>query len=199
MKNEREKQGLTLEDISKATKIRVKQLAKIEQGYWKSFSSRTYIQGIIKVYGAYLKLPEDKLLAFFRREYERKDANKFSQKLPENHYTPLSRKIFWVLTAAATFLFVLYFGYQLTVYLSPPEVKIISPTSSIIKRKSKFELQGETEKDSRVLVNKRAVYLDEKNVFRTMIPIPDKKVHVHIEVTGANGKTTTLDKDYTKE
>lgn len=199
LQEEREKRGLTLLDVEKATKIRKKQLSSIEKGIWSGFSSRTYIQGIIKLYGNFLGLPEEKLLAFFRREYEKKDNPRFKQKIETHHYTPITTKVFFVLMALAGFIFLSYFGYQIKVYLSPPTVTILSPQTLTIKRQSKFELVGQTEKDSSVQINGRDVYLDGQNQFSTMISIPDKRKEVTIIVTGANGKKTVVKKTYIKE
>ena len=73
LKKERERLGLTLENVEKATKIRKKSLIDIENGDFKKFASKTYVLGIIRSYGDFLNLDAFKLAAFFWREYERTD------------------------------------------------------------------------------------------------------------------------------
>src|SRR5690348_16578344 len=66
---ERKKQGLSLDEIAKATKIRRSFLEAIEKGEYKKLPSSAYAQGFVKNYVAYLGLPEKELLALFRREF----------------------------------------------------------------------------------------------------------------------------------
>ena len=84
LKNEREKKGLLLSDIEKKIKIREKYLKAIEDENWNYFSSKIYITGILKNYSRVLNLDHKKVLAFFRRDYEKKEEVKFKKKLPVN-------------------------------------------------------------------------------------------------------------------
>ena len=67
---ERIKKGYTLEEVSKATKIKVHFLQAIEKGDYKKLPSGTYAQGFVKNYAGFLKLPEHEMLALFKREYD---------------------------------------------------------------------------------------------------------------------------------
>ena len=72
LKKQRKKKGLTLLEVEKKIKVRLKFLKAIEDNNW-SFSSKVYISGIIKNYAQFLDLDKDKVLAFFRRDYEKND------------------------------------------------------------------------------------------------------------------------------
>jgi len=198
LREAREKQNLTLEDIEGAIKIRRKNLVAIEAGEWGVFPSKIYIQGIISSYGKFLKLEEDKLIAYFRREYEQRDPLHFKTKATKEQFTPHARKIAKRIILAIVFLFVMYFTYQLKIFYTPPKVTILEPKNTTFK-KEKITLKGETEADSVITVNGKAVFLNEKNLFQTDVPLPEAINSVTIEVTGANGKKTIIKKVFTRK
>src|SRR3990167_9691672 len=157
LREAREKQNLTLEDIEGAIKIRRKNLVAIEGGQWDVFPSKIYIQGIISSYGKFLKLEEDKLIAYFRREYEQRDPLQFKTKAPKEQFTPHARKIAKRIILAIVFLFVMYFTYQLKIFYTPPKVTILEPNNTTFKNE-KITLKGETEKDSVITINGKLVF-----------------------------------------
>lgn len=200
LNRERKNKNLSLADIEKKTKIRIKSLKAIETSDWSEFPSRTYILGIISSYGDCLGLDKDKLSAFFRREYEKKESMKFSRKIPHQQFKPFTRTLLKLLIIAIFITFSAYFGFQLKAYYSPPFVEIIKPEKTTFsKRTDKFELIGKTQKDSIVEINKERAYLDDKQLFKTFIPLAEGKTKVTIVVTGANGKKTVLTQIYEKK
>jgi cytoskeletal protein RodZ len=199
LKEERLKRNLTFEQIEKITKIRKKNLEAIEEGNWKLFSSKTYIVGIINTYSRYLGLDANKLNAFFRREYERNEDLKFKAGVDTNKVTPQKKKNFKIIVVTVSLIFLIYFGYQIKVYLTPPKVQMLQPTQKTYTIEDKIKLVGLTEKEAIVFVNGDRVYLDENNKFSTYIPLTQPKNDVTIEVTGANGKKTTLKEEYFKK
>src|SRR3990167_7155959 len=111
LKNTRIEKNLTLEDVEKGTRIRKKYLNAIETEQWDSFPSLTYILGTIKNYGNFLGLPEEKLMAFFRREYESGEDNKFSTRLPSAYFSSKTKKVIRLILGTILVLFLVYFSY----------------------------------------------------------------------------------------
>lgn len=198
LQRERKNKNISLEEIEKVTKIRKKNLIAIEQNKWDGFPSKTYILGVIKSYGKYLNLNEEKLAAFFRREYERKEDIAFKTRVSKKHFTP-HRKRFFIATLAIVFIiFGIYFGYQIISFFSPPTVTIIEPQKTQFRNEDKIELVGKTEKEAIVLINGERVFLDKDNVFHVNVPLASTKNFITIEVTGANGKKTVVNKVFEK-
>ena len=71
---ERVKKGYSLDEVSKATKIRSSFLLAIEKGEYKKLPSSTYVHGFVRNYARFLGLPEHEILALFKRQY---DEDKF--------------------------------------------------------------------------------------------------------------------------
>ena len=80
LKKQRLKKKLTLEQAEKDLRIRKKYLEKIENNNW-DFASKIYIMGILKNYARYLELDENKILAFFRREYSKVEEVEFKKRI----------------------------------------------------------------------------------------------------------------------
>lgn len=198
LKKEREQLGLTLEQVEKATKIRKKSLIDIENGDFKKFASKTYVLGIIRSYGDFLNLDALKLAAFFRREYERTDESHFKQRVSKQELTSNRKRVFGFIIALVLLCFGAYFAYQVKLYLTPPQISIISPTKTSYKNEQKIELVGKTEKEASVSVNGERVYINEQQIFKTFIPLVLKENIVRIEVIGANGRKATITKTFYK-
>lgn len=198
LKNQREKAGYTFQQIEKITKIRSKNLEAIEQSNWGQFSSHTYVIGMVRSYGKFLGIDEEKLLGIFRREYEQKDEIRSESKMQKKHFIPYAQRVFKVIVIMVIIALMSYFGYQLKLFLSPPHIIIISPKQTVFKSEKKVELVGKTEKESIVTVNGERVYQNRENVFRIFIPLANAENKVVIEVVGANGKKTVLHKTLKK-
>lgn len=93
LQKERIDKGIALLDIEKQIKVREKYLRAIEENNWDFFSSKIYITGILKNYSRLLGLDEKKVLAFFRRDYEKKDEVKFKRKVSQQYLTPETRQV----------------------------------------------------------------------------------------------------------
>ncbi len=194
LKNKRRERGLSLEDIYKQTRIRVEMLDDVENERWYKFSSKVYIVGILKKYSSVLGLDEMRVLAFFRRDYEKDEKISFKKKISNKYFTPLTKRIislFLFLTSAAIFF---YFLFQLFTYLSPPYLKILRPKVWIADKRGYIEIVGQVRPDSQVSVEGDIVRLDDKGIFRYKLPVVPSLHEVKIKVVGANGKVTLFRK-----
>jgi len=143
-----------------------------------------------------LGLDERKILAFFRREYERIEEIKFKEKVSTSYLSSDSKK-----TIIAGFIFVCillvgYFSYQLFQYLKPPAVQILSPIQDTFKREAIIKIVGKTEKEAAVTILGERIYLNKEGIFEYVMPLKQKENRIVIEVVGANGKKTVLQKTF---
>lgn len=91
LKKAREEKKLSLEEVHKITKIRLKYLEAIEKGDWKALPGIAYVRGFIKVYSDVLGLDPEKMMVLFRREY--KDLEK-TEVLPQSFKEDISENSF---------------------------------------------------------------------------------------------------------
>lgn len=192
LKDAREKRKLSIRDIEKNIKVREQFIRALEEDKWSAFTSRIYITGILKNYSRFLGLDERKILAFFRREYERIEEIKFKEKVSTTYLSSDSKK-----TIIAGFIFVCillvgYFSYQLFQYLKPPAIQILSPMQNTFKREAMIKIIGKTEKEAAVTILGERIYLNNEGIFEYIMPLKQKENSIVIEVVGANGKKTVL-------
>jgi cytoskeletal protein RodZ len=199
LQKERSIQGLTLLDIEKKTKIRVKFLQAIEKNNWGYFSSKVYIIGILKNYSRLLGLDEKKVLAFFRRDYEKKDELRFKQKISQRYLAPETRQILRRGFMVLILFFVLYFGYQLKQYFSPPKLVILSPKKTTFFREDRIKISAKTEKDATVVISGERIYQNTEGVFEYTFPLNIGKNILIIDLTGANGRKTKIENIFIRE
>lgn len=198
LKNAREKQGISISDIEKKIKVRAKFLQAIESNNLDIFSSKIYITGIIKNYARFLGLDDKKVLAFFRRDYERKEEVKFKTRISNKYLTPETKRVVLIIISLIVLFFALYFGYQLKQFFSPPILTVISPLTNTFTIEDKVKFVGKTDKDAAVTIFGERIYEDKYGVFTYDFPLKNGKNELVIEIVGANGKKTVITKTYTK-
>jgi hypothetical protein len=199
LKQERERQKIPISSVIKQIKVREKFIIAIEENNWKYFTSTIYISGLIKNYSKFLGLEPKKILAFFRRDYEKKEEIKFKKKISSKYLTPETKKAITFFVSFILFLFIIYFGYQLKIYFSPPVVAIVSPTSTKFRSETKIIVKIKTEKEAMVTVSGERIYQNKEGSFEYELPLQKGKNEITVEVVGANGKKTVLKKTYIKE
>lgn len=198
LKKQREKLNISLAEVEKLIKMRQKFLAAVEENNWNIFSSKVYIEGIIKNYSKFLGLDSKKTLAFFRRDYERLELVKFKRKVSSQHLAPETKKIVTGLLIFISLLFITYFGFQLKLYLSPPKLTVTSPKTDKFTKEDKIKIIGKTEKDAAITIFGERVYQNSEGEFEFEFPLHQGKNELVIEVVGANGKKTIVKKIYEK-
>lgn len=199
LKKQREDQGKSLTEIEKVIRVREKFLKAVENNDWNYFSSKVYISGVIKAYSKILDLDQERMTAFFRREYEKKDRVEFKKKIASKYLSSSTKKLMILGLISIFLLFFTYFGYQLKRYFSPPAVKIISPKQSVFTSLDKIKIKGETEKEAVISIFGERVYQNKEGMFEYDLPLHEGKNDLKIEVIGANGKKAVLTKEYYKK
>lgn len=194
----RERKKISLRDVEKQIKVREQFIRALEEDKWYSFTSRIYVTGILTNYARFLELDERKILAFFRREYERSEELRFKEKVSTSYLSSDSKKTLFVGFIFICVLLVSYFSYQLFQYFKPPTVQILAPTSTLFKRELTVKIIGKTEKEAVITIMGERVYQNKEGIFEYVIPLKQKENTVLIEVIGANGKKTVLEKIFRK-
>lgn len=165
LKEEREKKIFTLEEIEKATKIRLELLQALEADDYQKLPPPTFIQGFIKNYGKFLKLDSEKLLAIFRREFS---EHKHPPRILESFQNPLDKKGFRItptkfISMIVILLLLVFFAYLWFEYrflVGPPTLDILSPQNNITVESQIIEIKGRTNPETKVTINSQEVSVD---------------------------------------
>lgn len=90
LRQAREQLGLTLEEVERATRIRVRNLAILESGDWNTLASTVQARGFLKNYAEFLGLDAERLLT---RYAEALQSRRTRPRAAESVSTPASRTV----------------------------------------------------------------------------------------------------------
>lgn len=197
LEEERIRRDISLEEVGKATKIRVSYLMALEQGEYHKLPSSAYINGFIKNYVDYLGLPQKEYLALFRREFNEKEHLRvLPQSLTPKEELPFHRFKFNNTVFGGAVLFVLLLTYLLFQYryavINPP-LSILSPKEGEVLSRS-ITLMGQTDPDATVIVNEIPVAVDSNGKFTKQVSLFPGKTTIRIKAQNRIGKETEIER-----
>ncbi len=195
----RNERGITLIQAEKHTRVRRRYLSAIEDENWTLFTSQVYIAGVIRSYSSYLGLDPEKAMAYFRRDYEKKEHTTFKKKLPRLQFLPETQKLVIGAFSVIILFFVFYFGYQINLYLAPPKITIIAPEKHSFRNVEKITIIGHTQSESVVTIFGEELFPNELGIFEYDYPLKKGTNTLEIKIKGANGKVTNHIEQYSLE
>jgi len=198
LQEERISRGLTLEDVSLATKIKAAFLSAVEKGEYKKLPSGTYVLGFVRNYARFLGLPERELLALFKREY---DEEKFIKVLPEGLARrddfPLKRIKIAQTFKALILIFIVLSAYIIFQYRSAifnPPLNVSTPKEGEIIKTSQITVVGKTDPNSTVFINSETASLDKNGNFKKTIGVFIGKSKITIKAVNNFNKITIVER-----
>jgi cytoskeletal protein RodZ len=195
LKEARLAKGLTLEEVSQATKIRSSFLASIEKGEYHSLPSSSYAQGFVRNYAEFLGLPQREILALFKREY---DEEKYYSVLPEGFVQqeklPIKRikirqaalLIIGILLLLGGFLF-----YQYRSAFFDPQLVVTEPKEQS-QTQQEIVVIGRTDLNATVFVNNLPVTVNQDGSFMKKITAFPGRNTIIIKSINRFGRETTV-------
>lgn len=195
LKEARIAKGISLVDVEKQTKIRLKFLEAIEQDAYHLLPSPVYAKGFVKNYSEFLGLDSNVVMAFFRRQSEdikrfvilpkkAMDINDTSVRLTPGRFITL-------LLIGFSILFLSYFFIQYKKLQKAPELTITKPISESIVGEKKLDIMGETNSDTTVTVNGVSVTVRGDGKFFTQVTLEPGVNTITVTATSRFGKTAT--------
>lgn len=171
LKSERVKKGLSLEDVSQKTKIQVAFLQAIEERNYHKLPSSSYAKGLVRNYAQSLGLNIEKVLAFFRREYEEKVP---PVKIPPQPIdaplialTPAKVLTFFVSAVIIVFLLVLFWQYKS--FAGKPILLVSYPLNQTTIDRPFVTVSGRTDKDAKVFINGEETRVSTEGIFEQIV------------------------------
>lgn len=196
---ERRRKRLTIEEVSKGTKIRPQFIEALEKGDYKKLPSSAYVQGFIKIYAEFLGLPKREILALFRREFNERE---YIDVLPESFTNPSHRLFAGLRIGQATivisiiFLFVLSFiFFQYKAALFAPSLVVISPLENQVITSPTTTVAGNTEQNVTVTIDDNPVVVANDGTFKKDIIVLAGTSNITVKAVNNFGRETTVVRD----
>jgi len=188
--------GFSLEDVAKATKIKTEFLVFIENGEYQKLPSPSYASGFVRNYARFLGLPDEEILAIFRREFDEDKAYKVLPKgFAEKQDFPLVQFKVRQAVLIAVIILLFFSGYLLFQYrdafLNPP-LTVTSPQEGAITS-SQIKIAGNTDPNATVYVNSDAVTVDQDGNFEKVINVFPGKTTISVKAVNKFSRETEKD------
>lgn len=193
---ERKKQNLSLEEVARATKIRVDFLSAIEGGDYKKLPGVSYAHGFVRNYARFLGLPVEKSLALFRREFDEKKSmevlprgltNQGEFSLPKFR---IGRST--ILIAAILVIIVLFLLFQYRSAFFNPDLRVEAPLENQTVNSLIVEVKGKTDPNSTLSVENEQVPIEKNGSFRKGITVFPGRTSIDFQVENKFGRITAV-------
>lgn len=169
---------MTLQDISRATRIQVKYLEFLESGEYEKLPADVYVRGFLRSYARYLNVDEEALVKLYERERNIQEnlGRETRVQTVQSSFAPLS----FVITSrslAMVGIFLLVFGAFYYLYrefrnfAAEPQLIVFEPKNGTVVDGQEVTVRGKTDKGSQVTLNDQGVFVDSEGVFSDTVPV----------------------------
>lgn len=197
LKKARIEKKLSLDEVEKNIKIRIKFLSALEENSWHKLPSLPYIKGFLKNYSLFLDLNPEEIIAIFRRQFRQQEKEPL---LPEGLTHPLDEPLIkltpkTISFVAVFFFFLFFFGYLFFQYrnlTNPPFLNIRSPREGEILKSDLVLITGKSDQDAVVSVNNQRVALNQDGQFTTSLNLSPGVNSILIESISKFGRKRSI-------
>lgn len=199
LKETREANFYSLEEVEKAIKIRKELLIALESDDYSKLPPPTYVQGFIKNYAKFLKLEEGKMLAVFRREFSDK-RNKpyimdaFANPLKKSKFKITPGRILGLVVILIVFSFFAYLWFQYRQFVGSPALSVISPVDQLTTDNPEVLVQGNTDPEVKVAVNGQDIAVGATGDFKENIALSSQVNKITISATSKFGQKIQIER-----
>lgn len=192
----RKKEGISLEDAAKATKIRIAFLSALEQGKYYNLPSSTYAQGFLRNYASFLKLPVKETLALFKREFDEREhlglLPKSFTNPPHSSFFPFRIGNLGLFIFLGTIFIFGFLGFEYRTAFINPQLNISQPKENTVITSPTVSVQGKTDVNNTVTVNDQQTLISADGNFTKIIPLLPSDTTITIKAVNSFGRKTTI-------
>lgn len=195
LKTARGKKGLAFKQIQQEIKIHPRFLQALERGDYSVFASPVHIKGFLRTYARFLGLDEKEVMAFFRREYDEKRAQKEVSRVK-----PLSGpRVFWTpgwivgaVGALLVFVFLGYLFWSYQHYAGAPFLVVDQPASDLTTEETVIEVRGRVSRGAEVSLNGEGLPVSEDGRFHSTVSLGYGMNALEFVATNPFGRKTVV-------
>lgn len=178
LKEVRDEKRISLAEASRATRIQVKYLEKLEEGKFSELPADVYVKGFLRSYAAYLGISDLALIKAYDREKEiqknikKKDLKEtFNRPIDISTFAVTPKHLVVALSAILVFLGFFYIYREANLFISTPRLVVAEPMDGAEIGERSVSVSGMAERDAEVTINDQIVIVDDEGNFRADIGI----------------------------
>lgn len=191
LKNERLRKKLTLEEVEKATKIRLKNLLAIENSSYGKLPHATFVKGLLKNYADYLGLRPESVVAFYRREIAENTGMEHPKKpLSENKLRITPNFVTALTVGFLTIIFIFFLFISGRGIFVGPRLIIDEPQNNTVYNQAELKIKGQTDAETRLVLNGAELKVENDGRFSQIITLTPGLNVLTLEAVNKAGRTT---------
>lgn len=191
LKEERLGRGLSIDQLSRLTKIDPKYIQALESNKFSLLPSSTFAKGFVRNLAISLSRDPDEMVALFRRDFQ--ESFKSTPLLKRTKPFRLnqvfnSQAALWILGAS---VFLIYLVFQYRAVLTPPKLSISSPVANSVLG-SPVTIEGQTQAGAVIDINNGLkITPDSTGRFATKLTFDNGETKIVVTSTTRFGRSTT--------
>lgn len=199
LRETRESQFYSLEDVERRTKIRKEMLSLLENDDFEHLPPATFVRGFIKNYGKLLGLDQEKLLALWRRDFESKKhppmvMKSFSDPLKTPSFRLTPQYVFGTIVLVLVLGFFGYLWVEYRQFVGAPELMVVSPNDQLTVEIPQVIVEGKTAPEVIVKVNEQQIEVDKDGKFREEIKLSAATNKIVVSAVGKFGQKSSVER-----
>jgi transcriptional regulator with XRE-family HTH domain len=210
LKKIRSEARLTLQDVSRETKIPVKYLTMIEEGQHEKLPPDVYVKGFLKSYAIFLGVDSQKLISLYLRDKDIKqhmggeNNNVHSSfklaKIPRFTLTPKMVTIILALVIGIGGFYYLY--REVGRFAAVPRLVVTNPIGDTSVAGNSISISGYTDQDAKLTINDQPVMVNDNGEFQENILLQEGLNKINVSSVNRFGKNASrilnIKSDYQK-
>jgi cytoskeletal protein RodZ len=175
IKKLRSERRISLNEVSKSTRIQVKYLEYIEEGNYDKLPVDVYVKGFLKNYADFLGVDENIFIRLFEKERGiKKNIEKVKGGLDKSRPEPMQVSSFIItpkLIAVSSIIILalagaFYLYREIGSFASVPRLVVLSPEQNAAISGNAVVVEGVTDKDAKLFINDQAILVNDEGKFR---------------------------------
>ncbi len=181
----RVKKNISLDELSRLTKIDSRHIAALESDEYHLLPTETFVKGFIRNISLSLDCDPEELIAVFRRDFKQPENH---PRQPAHFSSDFTRRTTLSYSRLAPLIvgvvvFLVYLGFQFRAIIVPPKLTIGKPLSGAVLS-SPVDIQGTTSADSYLTINGDSVIRpDQEGKFQFFLNLPVGETSLVIKAT----------------
>ncbi|EKE15536.1 MAG: XRE family transcriptional regulator [uncultured bacterium] len=172
MKKLRDDRRLSLNEVSKHTRVQSKYLEYLEKGLYSKLPPEVYVKGFLRNYATFMGINEGVLLKQYEREKKiqqninKNEKNEGKQKPINFSSFVVTPRIMAVLVGFLLLIGGFFYLYsEVNSFISTPRLVILKPASGVTIDGRNVRVSGVAEKNSKIFINEQPIVVNEKGEF----------------------------------
>lgn len=191
LKNAREEQGYTLEQVAEQTRIKAANIHYLETGEYNKLPGLLFIENYLKTYVNFLQLSWPRVKKMYEKErimYREPDKpGKSARHIKRALNVP--KLVYGLLIGMVVLIILAYLGFEISNIVEPPALEIYNVPDNMITENRSVDMVGRTDPEANVFINGQMISVDPSGNFQEVVSLQE----------GINTMTISAKKKHSKE